>query len=119
MERDKFLPIGSVVILKGAEKKLMLTGYLPVETSGTKSVAYDYSACLYPEGVLRPTETFLVNHNDIENVFFLGYESEEYREFDNSIKEKLNELKKSKAKDISFNKEISKQSDNIFDNLRE
>ena len=29
---EKYLPIGSVVRLKGAEKSLMITGFLPIET---------------------------------------------------------------------------------------
>ena len=52
----RFLPIGSVVRLKKGKKRLMITGFLPIEHNekGEKNV-WDYSACLYPEGVITPT----------------------------------------------------------------
>ena len=46
---EKFLPIGSVVKLKDGQKRLMITGFLPIEQNekGEKNV-WDYSGCLYP-----------------------------------------------------------------------
>lgn len=118
MKRDKYLPVGSVIILKGAKKKLMITGFLPVDTSGSKPVAYDYSACLYPEGILTSNETFLVNHNEIDKIFYLGYESDEEIEFKIKLENELSKIKKEKATDVSFSEEINKNK-NIFDSLRE
>ena len=50
---EKFLPIGSVVKLKNGQKRLMITGFLQMEQGedGKKNI-WDYSGCLYPEGML-------------------------------------------------------------------
>ena len=72
-------PIGSVVLLKGAFKKLMIIGYYSMDEG--KNVIYDYAACLYPEGLLTSSQTFLFNHSQIDKVFFEGYRNEEYNKF--------------------------------------
>ena len=56
MEVDMFkelLPIGSVVLLKGGIKKIMVTGIKPVskDDDGTEQ-EYDYIGVIYPEGYL-------------------------------------------------------------------
>ena len=50
---EKLLPIGSVVKLKNGQKRLMITGFLQMEQDekGQKNI-WDYSGCLYPEGML-------------------------------------------------------------------
>jgi len=40
--KDKYLPIGSVVILKGGQKKIMITGYFSVEGNNLDEI-YDYN----------------------------------------------------------------------------
>ncbi|WPC41626.1 DUF4176 domain-containing protein [Clostridium sp. JS66] len=45
---EKYLPIGSIVLLKGGQKKLMIYGRKQID-SGTKK-EWDYVACIYPEG---------------------------------------------------------------------
>ena len=51
---EEVLPIGTVLILKKAKKRIMITGYLPKITNedGTTE-EYDYSACLFPEGIIE------------------------------------------------------------------
>lgn len=71
----KFLPIGSVVLLKGANKRVMICGR--VQTKVETDEIYDYSACFYPEGVLNANELFLFNNNDIDTVYFIGMQDEE------------------------------------------
>lgn len=51
------LPIGSVVLLRGGEKRLMICGRIQTRAGSDK--VYDYSACLYPEGITgRPAVRF-------------------------------------------------------------
>lgn len=79
MKIEDLLPIGSVIILKGGEKKLMIFG---VKQSGVKeSTEYDYIGVVYPEGNLGEDYQFLFNHEDIEQVVFKGYEDDERNEF--------------------------------------
>ena len=75
--KEKYLPIGTVVRLKGATKKIMIIGYCPLEKE--KNEMYDYSACLYPEGLIDSSRILLFNHDKIEQVYFEGNSDEEYQ----------------------------------------
>ena len=87
---EKYLPIGSVVILKDANKKLMITGYATIDLKKRDKV-YDYSGCLYPEGVISTDQTILFDHTDIDKIFCLGFSDEEQKTFINKLKENLTE----------------------------
>jgi len=75
----KLLPIGSVVKLKGAEKCLMIFGLR--QTDSQTNEEYDYIAVMYPEGNLGEHLRFMFNHEDIEEIVFTGYESDEHKSF--------------------------------------
>ena len=81
---EKYLPIGSVVILKDAKKRLMLTGYASIDMA-KKDKVYDYNGVMYPEGVIMSDQSLLFNHEDIDNVFFLGYRDEEGEKFNKEL----------------------------------
>lgn len=92
MKLEKFLPIGSIVILKEAKKKLMITGFCAINDE-TKA-QYDYCGCLYPEGQLAVKETFLFNHDQIAKIFYLGYDDDEEKEFKKQLKKIIEEVEK-------------------------
>ena len=73
--RKKFLPVGSVVLLKNGSKKLMITGFCVVNPKN-KNKMWDYCGCLYPEGIVSSSEIFLFDHNQIKTIYHLGYENE-------------------------------------------
>ncbi len=75
MNFEELLPIGSVVILKNAVKKLMIFGV--GQTDESENIEYDYIGVMYPEGNMGDGSQFLFNHDDIDEVFFRGYEDEE------------------------------------------
>ena len=75
----EYLPIGTVVILKEGEKPIMIYGRKQIHAES--NVAYDYVACLYPEGNLNDEYTYLFNHDQISEVVFLGHINEEEEEF--------------------------------------
>jgi hypothetical protein len=77
---EKYLPLGSVVILKGATKKIMITGFACV-SSETGDKEYDYSGCMYPEGFFNYSEVCVFDHDKIEKVVFKGYHDEEAVKF--------------------------------------
>ena len=58
----------------------MITGYASVDLKDPKKTVYDYSGCFYPEGVLDQ-HSILFNSDQIETMFFKGYESDEYKGF--------------------------------------
>ena len=73
----KLLPIGSVVLVKEAEKKLMIIGIIQ-KNSDTQ---YDYSAVLYPEGYVDAEHFYMFNHADIEKIEYLGFINAEHQYF--------------------------------------
>ncbi len=88
MERN-LLPIGSVVLLKEGNKRLMICGR--IQTSSAGEEIYDYSACLYPEGIVDATSMYFFNNDAIDTVYFLGFQDAEELNYRNML-EQLGEL---------------------------
>lgn len=90
---QELLPIGSVVLLKDAIKKLMIIGMCQnVQRENQVVNTYDYIGVLYPEGFLNLDSMMLFNHEQINDVVFTGYENLEREEFVSHIcNELLNE----------------------------
>ena len=84
MDIRDLLPIGSIVLLQGAEKKLMVTG-IKQHAEDEPDKEYDYCGVVYPEGNLGREMNFLFNTSDIGVVVHRGYEDEERREFINKL----------------------------------
>ena len=83
---NNLLPIGTVVSLKGAEKRLMIFGIKQMDANNQEQ-EYDYIGVIYPEGHLGANMQFLFNHEDIESIFHLGYEDIERQIFINKLSE--------------------------------
>lgn len=79
----KYLPIGSVVELNGASKKLMIIGRCQV----CEDVTYDYSACLFPEGYLNKDSLYVFNNEDVETLYYVGMQDEEEFAFRKALAE--------------------------------
>ncbi len=90
-KQEKYLPIGTLIVPNGETKKLMITGFA-VTDEGNPDKTWDYCGCLYPEGVISSEETYLFDHNQIEEVYHLGFSDDEEKEF----KDKLNQFMESK-----------------------
>ncbi|MCL1897177.1 MAG: DUF4176 domain-containing protein [Clostridiales bacterium] len=88
---EHLLPLGSVVLLKGGIRKLMVIGLKQVLDDGSGE-AFDYAGVLYPEGFLGAGENILFNHEDIEGVVFTGFDSPERVEFLSFIAEAYEKL---------------------------
>ncbi len=83
------LPIGSVVLLKGGQKRLMIVGR--IQTDVATGTTYDYSGCYYPEGMINSKELFMFNNDNIQKLFFIGFQDEEEIEFRKVINQHLKE----------------------------
>lgn len=69
------LPIGSVVLLKDAEKKIMVIGTdVRLEDDDT---VYNYVGIPFPEGYMGSDVMFLFQDEDIERVEFVGFVNSE------------------------------------------
>lgn len=71
----KYLPIGSVVLLKNSQKRIMIVGVKQKQAGSDK--IWDYSACLYPEGILDPEKLFLFDNEQIDRLYFIGLQDGE------------------------------------------
>ena len=86
MNREKYLPIGSVVLLKNAKKRVMVTGFA-VRGKEMEDKMFDYIGCLYPEGVITTDKNLLFNHEQIDQIFYLGYVDDEWKNLEPKLKE--------------------------------
>lgn len=75
-KEEKLLPIGTVVLLKGGEKRILITGYYVIDTE-KKDTIYDYCGCPFPEGVKDNKTALLFDREQVEKIFHLGYSDEE------------------------------------------
>lgn len=86
MESDKFLTIGSVVMLKGGDKRAMIMGYLPIPNNSGKLEMFDYIGCIFPEGIMSLQEILVFNHQQIEKIYSTGYQDKEVDYFKEELK---------------------------------
>lgn len=89
---NELLPIGSVVLLSNSEKRLMVMGFCQAKPEDTQTV-YDYCGCLYPEGYMDAENIYLFNHEQVAQVFSLGYMDMEQFEFRDRVTEVLLKLR--------------------------
>lgn len=84
------LPIGSVVLLKGGNKRVMICGR--IQTRAGEEKIYDYCACYFPEGIVDPTNMFFFDRDAIDVIFFIGCQDEEELRFRHEVLDTLGEL---------------------------
>lgn len=89
---NEFLPIGSVVLLKEATRKVVIIGYGVIEKGKTE--VWDYLGCAYPIGVISSETNLLFNRNQIDVVVQKGYVDKEGEEFRKNLKISLDNLHK-------------------------
>ena len=84
------LPIGSVVLLKGANKRVMILSR--IQAPADTGVIYDYASCPYPEGIVDPENIIFFNRDDIERVYFIGFQDPEELQYREQVLAPLGEL---------------------------
>ena len=106
--KDRFLPIGTIVLLKNGKKEIMITSYgiMPQgtiivegkEVDGSNKM-FDYGGCTYPEGFINPENIICFNHDNIEKVCYMGYETDTFNEFNKGLNEAFDKIKKEDGKE--------------------
>ena len=82
----EFLPIGSVVGVKGDSRRLLIIGRLMF--SENHNVVKDYTAIEYPNGFINSKEKFILfNKDDIDVLYHYGYVDEMEMKVDQLLKE--------------------------------
>lgn len=87
----KYLPLGTVVILKNGIKSLMIIGYRTKDLGDNIDVEFDYMGIPYPEGLLNINLIRLFNHDEIIMILSRGYVNEEFIKYNSFLNEKTNE----------------------------
>ncbi|NGL84565.1 DUF4176 domain-containing protein [Streptococcus equi] len=72
MSTVTMLPLGSIVILKGNTKKMMIIARVIAAPIKGEVYRFDYGACLYPEGMMGDRLIYF-NHDDIFKIIQEGY----------------------------------------------
>ncbi|MEX2785724.1 DUF4176 domain-containing protein [Streptococcus sp. H49] len=64
------IPVGSVVYLKEGNQKIVILNRGPLVNQKGKTVLFDYTGALFPQGL--DDEVYYFNHEDIDEVLFTG-----------------------------------------------
>lgn len=83
---EKYLPIGTVVLLKNGSKRVMINGFCTIDSSKPEKV-YDYAGVLFPEGSLSSDQALLFDHEQIDRIDHLGLIDEEETTFKTKLKQ--------------------------------
>lgn len=100
--KERFLPIGTVVLLKGGTKEIMITSYCifpkNTEIKNNQEVKpqkklYEYGGCTYPEGILDTDIVYAFNHEQIEKIYYMGYETDAQKELSAALDKEYEKYK--------------------------
>ena len=97
---ERYLPVGTVVMLKGGSKRVMIAGFCAMSDESGEKI-YDYSGCLYPEGFISSTQTCLFDHEQIERVDFIGFIDEEEVAFKKKLKVLVDQINNTKGNNVT------------------
>lgn len=86
----RYLPLGSVVLLKGTEKRLMIAGRM--QRQAGKEQIYDYCGYLFPEGMQSSKEMYLFNNADIAEIHFIAMQDADELKIQQFLAKKAEEM---------------------------
>lgn len=87
------LPVGTVIKLKEAEKRVVIIGIMQQANINDKVELFDYVGVPYPEGFFGTESTILFQEEDIEIVQSLGFSDIERQQLISNIAELMEQLK--------------------------
>ena len=99
---EKYLPVGTVVMLKEGKKRIMITGFAGMDGENATKI-YDYIACLYPEGVISSNKNILFDHNQIKTIYHLGLSDDEDKDFKSKLVEVVKTMEKNNDNNVVNN----------------
>ena len=99
--KERFLPIGTIVILKDDSEKIMITSYCifpkgKTVIKGKEETAkrmFEYGGCIYPEGVEDTDVVLVFDHKDIEKVVHLGYCNDAQKKLSSLLNQHYDQVK--------------------------
>lgn len=85
-EKVEYLPLGSIVVLRGGTQKVVINGRGLVTLAVEPPCFFDYGGSLYPQGIIGD-QILYFNHKDIATVVFEGYRDDDDIVMVNNINE--------------------------------
>ena len=93
--KDRFLPIGTVVTLKGGTKNVMITSYLIFAKGDSKeNKLFDYGGCPFPEGIIESNYAVGFDHDKIEKVVHMGLENDDQKKISEALNKSYDDVRK-------------------------
>lgn len=123
MEKIEFLPLGTVVVLNGAVKKVMITQRAvnvgDENNPDAEPKYYDYGAVLYPEGLVEGRLVYF-NRDDIYRIIHEGYSDKDDELMIDEINEALTQIQEQveiENKEFIEEQDAKEQDEDPFGNL--
>ena len=86
VKNEDLLPIGTIVLLKGGKKRVMIIGIKQISSGEDEQHhEYDYAGGLYPEGNISNDKQILFDQEDLDCIFFRGCDDEDRKDFINAL----------------------------------
>lgn len=106
MERIDFLPLGSIVVVRGAIRKTMIISRGVAANVDGQTKVFDYAGCVYPEGLVSEKVGYF-NHQDIARVVFEGFSDEDNQVMVENIHEWLKTVPFERANPFEINAQMA------------
>ena len=89
---NELLPIGTVVLLKNSQKRVMIVG-LYQKGGKEPTRVWDYAGVIFPEGYIDGEHLLLFNNDQIVQIFAIGYQDVEQINFLTKANETIQKLR--------------------------
>lgn len=116
MQAVEFHPLGSIVIVKGSVKKIMIVARGLATVIGDQPKYFDYGGCLYPEGIIGDSIIYF-NHEDISKIVHEGYSDEDNQLMIENINEWVGKCELEKGNPYELNKQNQQKNSGSPENL--
>lgn len=91
--KDELLPLGTLVLLKDTNRQLIITGRMQKLAADPSGEIWDYSGCAYPRGFMSNNDSYAFNADQIEKVYFRGYEDEDEIKYNKQLIDYRNKIR--------------------------
>ncbi|GAA0076995.1 hypothetical protein UT300005_13730 [Clostridium sp. CTA-5] len=112
--KDELLPLGTIVLLKDSKRELVITGRMQRLAGDSTEKIWDYSGCSYPRGFMSDNDSYGFNTDQIEKVYFRGYEDKDEIEYNKQLIDFRNKIRGTETK---YSEKIDKDNKNETENI--
>ena len=104
MEKNSYLPIGTICEIKNFNNRVMIIGY-----NYSNDNQYDYICTIYPVGLASRQSILFFHNKDIKKILYLGYKNDIYEKYTSILRKiETNDLTNEEKEIINKSKEMIK-----------